>query len=75
MFMADVVVEDQDEIAQDSSCTLTHSQGTFRTAMDFRIDTIAPAVGLSRVPPKTTKTTLHITWYHMLVSCCTNMKK
>ena len=29
----------------------------------------------SRVPPKTTKTTLHITWYHMLVSCCTNMKK
>ena len=58
MFTADVAVEDQDEIAM-----LAHSQGTFRKVVDFRIDTTtAPAVGLSRVPPKTTKSTctLHI---------------
>ena len=30
----------------------------------FRINTPAPAVGLSRVPQKTSKTTLHIIWYH-----------
>ena len=60
MFAADVAVEDQNEIAQDSSCMLAHSQGTFSRVVDFRINTTAPAVGLSRVPQKTTKTTLHI---------------
>ena len=50
-------------------------QGTFCTAVDFRINITAPAVGLSRVPYKTTKTTLHIIWYHTLVSCCTNPNK
>ena len=34
---------------------LAHSQGTFRRVVAFRIDTTAPAVGLSGVPQKTTK--------------------
>ena len=75
MFTADVALEGQDEIAQDSSSTLAHSQGTFCRVVDFRINTSAPAVGLSFVPPKTTKTAVHIIWYHMQVSCCTNPKK
>ena len=29
MFTADVAVDDHNEIAQDSSCMLAHSQGTF----------------------------------------------
>ena len=75
MLTADVAVKDQDEIAQVSSCMLAHSHGTFCRVVDFRINTTAPAVGLSRVPQKTTKTTLRIEWYHTLVSCCTNPKK
>ena len=73
--MAGVAVEENDEIAQDSSSMLVHSQGTFCWVAHFRISTTAPAVGLSRVPQKTTKTTLYIMWYHMLVSCCTNPKR
>ena len=69
MFAADVAVEDQDEIAQDSSCMLGHSQGTFCRVAGFRIDTTAPAVGLSGVPQKTTKTTLQITMYQMDFIC------
>ena len=46
---------------------LAHSQGTFCRVVHFGINTTAPAVGLSRVPPKTKKTTLRIIWYHMLV--------
>ena len=72
MFTADVAVEDDDEIAQDSSCMLAHSQGTFRRVVDFRISTTAPAVDLNRVPHKTSQTPLHIMWYHVLVSCCTS---
>ena len=45
---------------------LAHSQGTFCRVMHFRINTAAPAVRMSRVPHKTTKTTLRIKWY-MLV--------
>ena len=66
MFTADVAVEDHNEIAQDS-CMLAHSQGTFCRVVHFRINATAPAVSLSRVPPKTTKPTLRIIWYHMLV--------
>ena len=54
---------------------LAHSQGTFCRVVHFRINTTAPAAGLSRVPQKTTKTTVRTIWYHMLVSCCTNPKK
>ena len=57
MFTADVAVEadvavdvNHTEIAQDSSCMLAHSQGKFCAVVDFRIDTTAPAVGLSRMP-------------------------
>ena len=53
--MADVAVEDQDEIAQDFSCMRAHSQGTFSTGVDFGIDTTAPTIGLSRVPQKNDK--------------------
>ena len=67
MFTADVAVDDHNEIAQDSSCMLELSQGTFCRVVDFWITT-APAIGLSRVPQKTTKTTLLIIWFHMLVS-------
>ena len=34
---------------------LAHSQGTFYTVVHLGINTTAPAVGLSRVPQKTTK--------------------
>ena len=73
MFTAYVAVEDQDEIAQDSSCMLAHSQGKFCRVVHFRINTTAPAVGLSRVPQKRQKPR-YISYgsYHMLVSCCTN---
>ena len=74
MFKANVAVEDQDEIVHDSSCILAHSQGTFCRVVDFRINTTAPAVDLCRVHLKTGKTTLHIKWNHMLVSCSTNLK-
>ena len=52
---------------------LAHSQGTFSGVVHFRTNTTAPAVGLSRVPRKTTKTTLlqvsyGTTWHCMLVS-------
>ena len=75
MFTAHVAVEDQDEIAQDSAFVLTHSQGAFCRVVDFRIDNTTPAVGLSRVPQKTTQTALQIKRYHMLLSCRTNPKK
>ena len=65
MFTADVAVEDHYEIAQDSSCMLAHSPGTICRLGDFRIGTTAPAVGLSRVPQKTKKTTLHTIWSHV----------
>ena len=65
MFTADVAVQVHHEIAQDSSCTLEHSQGTFGRVVHFRIGTTAPAVGLSRVPQKTKKTTLHTIWSHV----------
>ena len=68
MFTVDVAVVDHDEIAWSSSCILAHSQGTFNWVVHIGINTRAPAVGLSRVPQKTTKTTLLIIWYHMLVS-------
>ena len=74
MFTADVAVKNEDEIAQDSSCMLVHSQGTFCGVAHLRISTTAPAVGLSRVPQKTTKTRLRIIWYHVPVFCCTNRK-
>ena len=63
MFVADVEVEDQNEIAQDSCCMLAHGQGTFSRVVDFRVDHTTPVVSLCRVPLKTTKTTLHIIWY------------
>ena len=75
MFTADVVVDDHNEIAQDSSCMVAHSQGTFCRVVDFRINTTAPAVGLSRVPQKTTKLRYVSYGTVMLVSCCTNPKK
>ena len=75
MFAADVAVEDQDEIAQDSSCMLGHSQGTFCRVAGFRIDTTAPAVGLSRVPQKTTKTTLHTIWYRICLFLAARTRK
>ena len=59
MFKADVAVEDQDEIAQDSSCMLAHSQGKFRRVVDFRIDTTASAVGLS-TPKNDTNYVAHL---------------
>ena len=55
MFTADVAVEEQDEISQDPSCMLAHSQGTLCRVVHFRISTTAPAVGLSKVPPKNDK--------------------
>ena len=61
MFTADVAVEDHNEIAQDFCCMLAHSQGTF-CRVEFRINTMAPAVGLSSAPKKT-KTMLRIIWY------------
>ena len=60
MFTADAAVEDLDEIAQDSPCMVADSQETFYMVVVFRKNTTAPAVGPSRVPQKTTKTTLHI---------------
>ena len=75
MYTTDAAVEDHNEIAQASSCMLAHTQGTFCRLVDFRINTTAPAVGLSRVPQKTTIATVRIIWYHVLVSCCTNPKK
>ena len=74
MFTADVAVADHDEIAQDSSCMLAHSQGTF-WVVDFRINTCtAPAVGLSRVPQENDNNYVNI-WYHVLVSCGTKPKQ
>ena len=76
MFTADVAVEDHDELAQDSFCVLAHSGGKFSRVVDFRISTTAPAVGHSRLPPKTSKTTmmyLPYISYGKLVSC-TNPK-
>ena len=43
---------------------LAHSQGMFRRVADFRIDTTAPAVDLSRVPQKTTKN--YVVTYHVV---------
>ena len=74
MFTADVALEGQDEIAQDPSSALGNSQRNICRVVDCRINTSAPAVGLSFVLPKTTKTTVNIVWYHMQVSCCTNLK-
>ena len=75
LFTADVAVEDQHEIVQDSSCMLSHSQGTFCRVVDFWINTTAPAVDQVECPIKKTKTTLHFIWYHRLASRCTNPKK
>ena len=75
MFRADVAVDGHNEIAQDSSCMLAHSHVICCSVVDYRINTTATAVSLSRVLQKTTKKLLRITWYHMLVSCCTNAKK
>ena len=74
MYTANVAVDDRNEIAQNSSCMLVHSQGTFCSVVHFRINTTAPAVGLRRVPQKTTK---HYVTYHMVphACCCTNPKK
>ena len=69
MFTADVAVDGPNEIQQDSSRMLAHSQGTFRGVVDFRINTTtAPEVGLSRAQKKTTKTTSRV--YHMVPHCC-----
>ena len=46
---------------------LAHSQGTFCRVVHFGMNNTAPAVGLSRVPQKTTKATLRIMWHHMIV--------
>ena len=55
---------------------LKHSQGTFCRVVRLGINTTAPAVGLSRVPQNTIKTTLT---YHMVPRACllasTNQKK
>ena len=59
---------DNYEIALDSSCMLLHSQGSFCRVVHFGNNSTDPAVGLSRVLQKTTKTTLPIIWYHTLVS-------
>ena len=80
MFAADVAVDDHNLITQDGSCklahiTLVHSQGTFCRVVDFRINTTAPAVGLSRVPQKTAKTTLRIILYHVFVSWLHELEK
>ena len=55
MFTADVAVDDPNEISQDSSCMLAHSQGTFCRVVHFWNEITAPAVGLSRMPPKRPK--------------------
>ena len=68
MFTADVAVDNHNALPQDASTMLAHSQGTFFRVVQIGINTTAPAVGLSRAPQKTTKTTLRIMWYHMLVS-------
>ena len=54
---------------------LAHSQGTFCRVVPFGINTTAPAVGLSGVPQKTTRTTLRIVWYHMLVLLAARTRK
>ena len=69
MFTADVAVNDRDKIAQDSSCMLAHSQGTFCRVMDFRKDNTAPAVGLSKVPKKRHLST-NVTYYPMVPYGC-----
>ena len=67
MLTADVAVDDYNEIAQDSSRMLAHSQGTFCRVAHFRISTTACAVCLSRMAQKTTKITLH---YDMVPYAC-----
>ena len=67
MFTADVAVDGHNEIAQDLSCMLEHSKGTFCRVVDFRIITTAPAVGLSRVPQISTRN--YVT-YHMVLHAC-----
>ena len=54
---------------------LAHSQGTFCRVVHFGINPTAPAIGLSREPQKTTKTTLRILRYHMLVSWLHELEK
>ena len=77
MFTTDVAVEDQDEIAQDSSCMLAHSQGTFGRVVHFGINTTAPAAGLSRVPPQNDKNyvTSHTVWYHVCLFLAARTRK
>ena len=50
---------------------------TFCRVVGFGIDTTAPAIGLSRVPQKKTKTTFHIILSMVPCACffCTNVKK
>ena len=67
MLTADVAVDDYNEIAQDSSRMLAHSQGMFYIVVDFRIKTTAPAVGLNRVPKKTG---INYITYHMVPYAC-----
>ena len=47
---------------------LVHSQGTFTRVVHFRINTTAPAVGLSRAPQKRQKNTLRIIWTHIRIT-------
>ena len=76
VFTADVAVDVPNEIAQDFSDILAHSQGTFCWVVHFRnCCNTSNAVGLSRVPQKTTNTTLRIICYHLLALCCTSPKK
>ena len=70
VFTADAAVDGNNAIAQDSSCMIAYSQGTFFRVVAFRNNTTAPAVGLSRVRQKSTKTTLRIIWYNILRSTC-----
>ena len=54
---------------------IAHSQGTFCSLAHFEINTTAPAVGLSRVPQKTTKLRYVPYGTTYLFLGCTNPKK
>ena len=69
MFTADVAVEDHDEIAQDSTYMLAHSQGTFCGVVHFQINTTAPKFGLSRVPKNDINFVTYFK-YHMVPYAC-----
>ena len=73
----DVAAEDQDEIAQDSFCMLTHRQGRFWKVVDFGINTTAAAVGQSRKPDGNDETfvTCHVGQYTYLFLAVRNRKR